>query len=124
MGALLPAVRQHPDWSNAGPNVDTVAPKGDGECLRTAGMVVWVDALVWRDQDRWHAVAGIHLGHLHAGWTGTQHDEALRQLAGRCRLSVRPWPDLVEARDVVGDRRARAYGDDGRPDEEGPFAVL
>ena len=67
-----------PDRSDAGPDVDAVAPQGSVEGRRVARMILRVDAIVRRDEDRRHAVAGEHLRHLDAGRTGAEHDQALR----------------------------------------------
>src|SRR5437667_12714412 len=112
MRTVAPRSRPDTGGADAGPDVDAVTAEGGVEGRRAAGMVVGVDPLVRRHEDGRHAVAGIDLGHLDAGRTSPQDDEAPRQLTGGGRLAVRPGPDLVEALDVVGDRRVRADRDD------------
>ncbi len=84
-----------------------------------ARMVAGQDAGVGLDDRDRHAVAGVHLGQLDAGRAATEDEEALRQLAGRRALSVRPVRDLVQS-GQVGDARLRAHGHD----DVGPFQLV
>jgi hypothetical protein len=115
VGSVAPGPWPNADGPYAGPDVNAVPAEGRVEGRRAAGMVLGVDPLVRRDEDGRHAIAGIDLRHLDAGRACTQYDETLRQLASGRRLPVCPVLDLVEAIDVVGDRRVRADRDEDRP---------
>ena len=74
-------------------------------------MIALVQPLLGMDHRNRHTESGIDLGKLDARRPAADDGQAARQLSGRCRLTVGPRPDRVEALDVR-DLRSAADGDD------------
>ena len=116
-GPGLDAGRPHPRS-----DVDTIPPEAGVDGRRVPRVILRIDGRLWRDQDRRDAIPGIDLGHLHAGGSGPEDDQALRQRSRGRGLAVRPRGDRLQPVDGR-DRRVRADRDDDVPCVKCPVRV-